>query len=273
MEYQRNNMKILKHRSNYWSCTLFADWLLSLVNLKKPTSETSSGWKNWNELTQKTHPIIYWIVEELLDNIQEVVLFPYDVYNTIRIYLLRRYITPTHIINTKLTPGVWHETEEVMLYGMFETLVNFIEVEKAHMNQYCKPAIDKVWYQRFRGLRWGENRSAIDGLEYLEWEMSLVTEDGNHFTRQAESAREQYELYNWWKNIRPYRPDAYEVTGWNGVNDKLPAISMWDLETTTIERDEMMRKSQAVNDLEEVWDKEDTEMLVRLIRIRQSLWT
>ena len=64
-------------------------------------------------------------------------------------------------------------------------------------------------------LKWSEWRSRELGLKYLEWEMNLMDDDKVHLTSQAKAAQEQYELYTWWKDIRPNRPDPYEVAGYN----------------------------------------------------------
>ena len=266
-------MRFYRHRSNYWSCSDFASWVLSLVDVVKPQAETSEGWKCWRNLTLSAHPVVYTLVEEWLDALQDIVMFPYDVYDSIRTYIRNRFITKTHLIPTGLVPGEWHETDERMLHGMFELLVDFIEIEKAHMHRWCKPSTEKPWYLKWRFLRWGEHRSVEDGLAYLDWEMKLVEQDGEHFTHQAQAAETQYELYNWWKNIRPNRPDPYEVTGWNALNDTLPDIMCWDATNNSEERRQLNLLSLKVHELEERWEKEDEEMLLKLVKIRRSLWT
>jgi len=265
-------MNFYRYRKNYWSCSQFANWILSLVKVQKPEAETTQGWKLWKNTTIAAHPWIYTLVEDWLDNIQDVVYFPYDVYDNIRLYLRNRFITRSHLINTKLKPGQWHETDEKLLHGMFELLVDFVEIEKAHMHNWCKPYQEKPWYLRWRSLRWGVNRSRENGLAYLDWEKTL-TDDGRHFTTQALAAYEQEALYLWWKDVRPNRPDPYDITGWTAYNDKLGPTEFLDRELNDEDSKEMHRLSQKVWDLEESWNEEDEQMLTRLIKLRRTLWT
>jgi len=68
-------------RSNYWSCSRFADWLRGTA---KPNFETSPGWKQWKNLARASHPIRYWIAEEGLDKLQNFVCWP-----TARLYSVK----------------------------------------------------------------------------------------------------------------------------------------------------------------------------------------
>jgi hypothetical protein len=243
------------------------------MEINKPDYATSEEWTAWDHQFETRHPILYPIVEDWLDKFQDVVMFPYDVFDSVRIYFRNRFATRTHLMDTKLAPGEWHETDERMLHGMFEALVDFVEVEKANMWINCQPD-DVVINKRSRWLRWSENRSPEYGVEYLQWEINLVN-DGQHdinmCNRQSVNAQEQLDLYNWWKVIRPARPDPYEVTGWNELNDKLPLNS-----TTAYDREvsqQIREASIKVGELEEQWHDEDNKMLIRLINIRRSLWT
>lgn len=266
-------MRMHRHRFNYWSCSKFAQWVYTHFDIQKPFAETSSGWKEWKEKTKASHPHVYNFVEEYLDLLQDIVMYPYDLYDNFRIYIRNRFITKTHIIRTGLTPGQWHETDERLLHGMFELLVDFIEIEKANMLMVSDSTLERPWWRKFRWSRWGEYRSREDGLKYLDWEMNL-TDDDQHFTSQAMSAREQYELYTWWKDKRPTRPDPYDVTGWTEwCNQRGDDIS-WILEDkTNADRQETRTRLDALNLLEEQYDKEDTEMLDRLVKLRHHLWT
>jgi hypothetical protein len=66
--------------------------------------------------------------------------------------------------------------------------------------------------------------------------------------KQSHCAQEQKELYLWWKDIRPTRVDPFDNVIWDDPN-----------------------KSRF--DAEEEQFEEDTEMLIRLMKIRRSLWT
>lgn len=264
-------MNFHRHRSNYWSCSNLANWLLYQFDIKKPGAETVYGWKLWKQNAIAKHPWIYTTVEDGFDKLQDIVYFPYDVYDNIRTYIRNRFITRTHLIDTRLIPGQWHETDERLLHGMMELLVDFVEIEKAHMYTWSSPDEEKPWYLRYRFLIWGENRSREKGLAYLDWEMQLTDDREHYFTQQALMAQEQNEIYIWWKDIRPNRPDAYEVTGWNAYYETHPKIEFFDENES--DRTELRKLSNKVYKLEEDWNKEDEEMLQKLIKIRRSLWT
>ena len=78
---------------NYWSCTKFAD---RLRGTPKPTAETSSGWKEWGNAAKKAHPFRYWLAEEFLDAVQNVINYiPEKLYN-VKYYINNRWVTKTH---------------------------------------------------------------------------------------------------------------------------------------------------------------------------------
>jgi hypothetical protein len=237
------------------------------LEVNKPDAATSEEWDTWNHTFKTRHPILYPVIEDWLDKAQDVVMFPYDVFDSIRVYIRNRFVTRTHLMDTTLTPGEWHETDERMLYGMFNTLVDFVEIEKAHMWNICSSDEDGI-KKRSRWLRWGEDRAPEYGIAYLNWEIKLEDE---YCARQVDCAQEQLDLYTWWKDIRPNRPDAYEVTGWNELNDDLPINSTMAYDTELSQQ--IREASIKVGELEEQWHDEDNQMLIRLINIRRSLWT
>jgi hypothetical protein len=71
------------------------------------------------------------------------------------------------------------------------------------------------------------------------------------------------DLYDWWKNRRPKRrsplDDLYE-----------PGPPIADATAMCMSYEDALKKSM---DLEKEWDHEDNEMLARLIKIREDLWT
>ena len=262
-------MNILRYRHNYWSCSEFADWCYKLVETKKISSGTSEEWVDWETKTKTLYPKTYWFCEEFLDKAQDVMMFPYDVYDTIRIYIRNRFFCKTHIIATGLRKGEYHEVSDTLLYGMFNVLVDFVEIEKAHMELISHSELPRPFWSKFRFLRFFEIRSKQLGLAYLDWEMSL--EDG--CSHQAISAKEIVELYNWWTITRPNRFCSYEVSGYNQFLEDHPyeGIARKDRDPLVIE--EQNRLSDIQSKIEEQYWDEDTKMLTKLIEIRGHLWT
>lgn len=274
-----------KFRVNYWSCSKFAKWFAkTFAGIEKPYALTPEEWKQWKENFKNNHKFVYWFTEKFLDDLQDVVFYPLDVWEMFRMFVRNRFIEKTHIINTRLEKGKWHEYDKRLLYGAFELLVDFIELEKAKKtkNDKNRPWWDKLpFYLRF--FIW---RTPEGSIKYLENEMSLTYGNSQWVeetdplygqpTEQAKIACEQLELYFWWKFVRPYRPEPAELAGYHDYikqrygND----FDVWDILDERDVKDEQYRK--IMNEIQLIEDKqaeEDNEMLMRLIKIRDTLWT
>jgi len=262
------------NRKNYWSCSKLADSIRNYLAAPiKPESATYSEWKEWKSIYKKTHPKIYWLVEEFLDDAQDILMWPVDRYHDARIYVQNRFFDKLHYLPTRLKPGEYHEISERLLHGLFETLVDFVEVEKAWMNVVFSEdnwkKYDYPWFYKFRWLRWsGHFRCPRAGTDYLDWEISL----GDESEYQSESAKIQKKLYDWWKNVRPNRPEPWEVSGLRDIREKEDdedIFSSLDKPISKERTDAFFR----CKEIEEEYDKEDTEMMIELLKIRKYLWT
>ncbi len=268
-------------RSRYFSCSKLADWVRGTPKLDCGTSEE---WDDWRETAKKLHPLRYWLAEEGLDNLQNFIMYPVDKLYSIKYWILNRYVTKTHALTSTLKKGEWHEIEERILYCLFDELVNFVEIDVAWKNviyngdpskKYNAPWYSKGWWN----LRvW---RDAKCGLDYLDWESTLVMDESYGLnkqhsdygkpTDQAINAQEISTLYHWWKYERVMRKEPYEISGWNDYCEKNSPIS-YDKETPE-ERQQVVDLLQLSYDIEKKYLKEDQRMLIRLIKIRTSLWT
>lgn len=270
-------------RSNYWSCTKFADWLRGTG---KPPYGTSEEWTQW-KVNAKANKFRYWLAEEFLDDLQDVIMWPSDTLYSIKYWLCNRFVTKTHTLTSStLKPGQWHEFDTRMFYCVFDTLVDFVEIEIAwghiHWDEdaYKKyaPPLHGVGY--FRTRTWRCPEAAI---ENLNWQASLTydachygdnlsNELRGHFTPQAIAAQEILALYNWYKNVFPNRPDPYDVSGYNEIS----ALGDDEDFFTSLNKPmspEYRKSLKRGQELEDEYTNEDTEMLCRLIKIRSSLWT
>lgn len=252
-----------KTRIHYWSCSKFSEWCYNQVMHTKPNSATGEDWQDWEITTKQSHPIVHYFVEKVLDNVQDVVMFPVDVYDSIRVYVRNRFIDRLHLLDTKLPKGMYHELDTRLLHGAFEALVDFVEVEKAGMqcwndNEYVKPK----WF------KWGSNRNPSAGIAYLNWEISLGDDSG----RQSEAAQIMLDLYNWWTVVRPSRPDpweVYHVEMADGESDSIFSIISRDPEKAKFDREQFDKMYQ----LENQYMEEDTQQVQKLMAHRQSMWT
>ena len=274
-------------RANYWSCSKFADWLRGTAKL---SAGTGKEWRLWREQAQATHPVRYWIVEEGLDKLQDFVNWPADRLNDMRYYINNRWVTRTHCLTAHprdIRPGEWQDVGNRFLPCLFNELVDFVEVETAwhHVlwDEEARRQYQVPWYRR-GWLRWRSWRSPAAGVAHLKWAMTLtneefLAEDQKHLaelTHQAKAAKEILELYTWWTEIRPQRPDVHDASGWtaycNMRRDR--GYDFLDMDDRTPEEARMGREAlRRSQEIESDFDSEDEEMMIRLIRVRGALWT
>jgi hypothetical protein len=273
---------------NYWSCSPFADWIRGTV---KPNALPMGEWDGWKNSAQKQYPIRYWIAEEGLDMLQDFLLWPIERFRNIRYYINNRFITRTHCLTAHprdIKRGEWKDVGNRFLPCLFNELVDFVEVEQSWHNviwdEEAQRKFAPPWYRRWLKFRGWRSREC--GLDYLDWAGELRIDeswgvepgDKNYgkLSPQAEYAREIKALYLWWTEVYPKRPDPYDVSGWTEVSEKIRAADGGSLFGEA--KDPKLKKQQdrahkLLNKLEKQYETEDTEMMIRLIKVRHSLWT
>jgi hypothetical protein len=285
----------MPQRSHHWSNGVFASWTLRTFargTAPKPTAATLKEWKEWKNSAKHAAPFIYWFLEEFLDGLQNFINYPYDKLCDARYYLYNRFIDRTHYLMTGLKPGRWYDLDRRLLHGVFTELVDFVEIEKAWLNViWDKDAQNKFhtpwWRKGARLLRWKPWRCPEAGIEHLKWEMTLKNDyeclpederqkqpDYNTPSQQALDAKEIYELYMWWKTIRPSRSDPSDSSGWSDYCEKRHEDMEWLFEAQS---EEEKIESRLILDkltaIEKAYAQEDEAMMIRLIKLRHSLWT
>lgn len=276
-------------RNRYWSCSPFADWLRGTA---KPYAETWEGWDDWRKHAELNHRVRYWLAEEALDKVQDVVNFIPDKLYAIKYYINNRWITRSHSCTAHprdIRPGQWQDVGYRFLPCLFNELVDYVEIElawqqilwnKKEAKKYNAPFWATGWF------RWRTWRCPEAGLDNLKWQSELVWEADhcqpgskniNKPTHQAITAKEILELYHWWTEIYPNRPDPSDASGWTAICEELrqkgQGVSIF---RTTKDKDLKKRERAALNNLskiEDAYDKEEDRMLVKLVNIRRSLWT
>jgi hypothetical protein len=246
---------MFRNKSNYWHCSKFADFVRGE---KKPFALTLEDWKKWKEEQKSKRPIRFYLSDTVLKKLQNILYFPRDLFLNFKSYIDNRYVDKMHCLKTGLTPGSYYDLDTRILHGLFNELKDFVEIELARNYQ--------VFHKKEKTkLR----RSEEDGISYLNWSISLLDEKGKP-TAQSDSAKEILELYNWWKSY-PNRPDPMEESGWSDLckesNTSLLSKSNKDLEQ---KKSDCLRK---LRELEEKQEKEEEDMLIKLIKVRKSLWT
>jgi hypothetical protein len=279
-------------RSHYWSCSKFADWVRGT---KKLGAGTAEEWDSWTTAAQMKHNFRYWLAEEGLEYLQKTVYYIPDKLNDIRYYINNRWVSRSHSLTAHsrdIQPGSWSDVGNRFLPCMFNELVNFVEIEQAWhhciWSDESRTKFDVPWW-RSGWLRWRTWRSAEAGMEYLKWASGLtvgedmgVAPDGKGYgepTHQAKAAKEIIELYTWWTVTYRARPDPYEASGWTAYCEASRAAnggSLWGSLSSdkTPEMKKMSTRSHnLLQKIEKSYEKEDEEMMIRLIKIRGSLWT
>jgi len=237
---------MIRQRINYWSTSKVADFIRGE---DKPHALGWHEWDEWHKDVKSRKPLRYWLSENGLKILQNTIYYPYDLYNTIKIYVRNRWIDKTHILNTGLKPGQYYEFDYKVLHGLFYELTDYVEKELAWM----------MTWNGDKKYQFSNGRCVEAGLDYLEWASNL------EYKPQAITAQKVRELYEWWTITRPNRPDPYVVAKYNDdITDSIFKNKLTKKQRATIEK---------VEKIEQEYENEDTDKLIELIKIRRDIWT
>ena len=266
-------------------------WLRKKVfKIDKPVALGWGQWSKWEEKIKEEKPVGYFFTETLPDWLEWIPEHSIDYVDKVRYYFINR-TEGSHRLDSTLKKGQYHEFSERILYSLFDSYIDFVEIEEAHMHVVFSSKEDRAKYNmplwnKYRILRWfGRWRCPQAAVDHLKWEMTLDVPDPNdpHWQSnpyQAEKAREKMALYTWWKHVRPTRGEAWEVSGFQAFWDKMEAKYGHDWlglgstsKMTAAEHRTYDKLQEDKEKLEEDWYQEDNEMMIRLIKIRRDLWT
>jgi len=242
-------MRLSKFRIHYWSCSKFANWIRGE---DKPYALEWGKWDKWKEKQKKERPIRYWLSDTFLNKLQDIIYFPIDLYRTIKIYVRNCYIDKSHYLNTGLKPGEYYDFDYRILHGLFNELVDFVEIELSHLSRWNA---DKKYVFK-------NGRCIEAAYDYFKWANNLKCE--GVLTDQAKASRKIQKLYEWWKNERPNRTDPFSDNEFSyDINEILDHKKI----------KQKQKQIKKAHDLELAQENEDTKMLIELIKIRSHLWT
>jgi hypothetical protein len=279
----------MAQHNRYWSCSTFADWLRGT---KKLSAGTAEEWDEWHTQATKAHPVRYWLAEEALGHIQDFVTWPIRKIYDVKYYINNRWITRSHSLTAHprdIKPGDWQDVGNRFLPCLFNELVNFVEIETAwshiawsdpkDVEKYNPPFYASGWF------RWRTWRCPEAGLDNLKWQSELIhnedyCKDQPYYmkpTPQAVKAQEILALYKWWTEVYPNRPDPYDASGWTAYCE-LSRMSnggklSWGADKTPALKKASKLAHKELQKIEAQYEKEDTEMMIRLIKVRHGLWT
>jgi hypothetical protein len=278
---------------NYWTCSKFADWLRGTT---KGDAKTAEGWDEWERRAKAAYPVRWWLAEEGLDYLQNFVMFIPDKIYAVKYYINNRWVTRTHCLTASpndIRPGTWCDVGNRFLPCLFNELVDFVEVELAWWHiawadpeeraKYNAPFWATGWF------RWRTWRCLQAGLDNLKWQSELrhTVDDGWEEgdpnvglpTPQAERALEILALYKWWTEVYRNRPDPHDASGWSEYCDrKREEYEGTGLGFMAESKNPELRALGDValkktHEIEQEYEAEDEQMMIRLIKIRNSLWT
>lgn len=278
-------------RNHYWTCSKFADWLRGTT---KGEAKTAEGWDEWEKRAKAAYPIRWWLAEEGLDILQKIVFWPTDKLYAIKYYINNRWVTRTHALTASprdIPRGEWRDVGNRFLPCLFNELRDFVEVELAwwHLawNSEERHKYNAPWWA-FGWFRWRTWRCPQAGLDNLKWQSELRWSanelgEGSDLvdkpTYQAEKALEILALYKWWTEVYPNRPDPHDASGWSAYCDLKreehgeTGLSFMKESANPATRELGDTALKKTREIEEAYEAEDEEMLIRLIKIRNSLWT
>jgi hypothetical protein len=280
-------------RNHYWTIGKFADWIRGTPKLKAGTAEQ---WDEWTRKAQGESRLRYWLAEEGLDILQKIVFWPTDRLYAIKYYINNRFVTRTHALTAHardIKPGEWRDVGNRFLPCLFNELQDFVEVElawwhiawadKDEKKKYDAPFYATGWF------RWRTWRCPQAGLDNLKWQSDLRWSADDGFetsdpkigkpTPQAENALEILALYKWWTEVYHQRPDPHDASGWSEYCERKrqehgdEGLSFMKESKNPELRalgDAALKKTR---EIEQAYEAEDEAMLIRLIKVRNSLWT
>lgn len=281
----------MAQRSTYWSCTPFADWIRGI---KKGGAKTGRGWDEWEKEAKTKYPIRYWIAEEALDAVQNFLWWPIDQIYNLKYYINNRWVSRTHSLTAHrrdIAPGTWCDVGNRFLPCLFNELVDYVEIELAWWHIAWDDEAKKKYQAPFwaRGwFRWRTWRCPEAGLDNLKWQSELVWKEGDcqpdspnigQPTYQAKNAQEILALYKWWTEVYRNRPDPHDASGWTEYCERKRQLNPGhmglfnDAGETKELREFANRALDLVQEIEERYRREDEEMMIRLIKVRDALWT
>ena len=238
------------------------DRLRAAMGIRKPIAASSRGWKEWEKTARAEHPFGYWVTESLPETLDDIVKKAVEPFSDFKHYCINRFVNRTHMLPTGLRKGAYNPMPLRLMHGMMRAVVDHVEIDLAGSRMAMETDLE---YDVVEG------RCRQAGLDHLAWEATLddpVLPEGERSPEHAKAAREIIELYLWWKDVRPLRPNPSEVSGWSEFcrthEDTIFETAPEDYET----KHSIMEKLQ---ELKAADAAEDERMLCRVVGIREYL--
>ena len=84
-------------------------------------------------------------------------------------------------------------------------------------------------------------------------------------------------MYKWWTEVYSNRPDPYDASGWTAYCELSRLSNGGKMNWGTDKSPELKKASKLAHKelqkIEAAYEKEDTDMMIRLLKVRHGLWT
>jgi hypothetical protein len=197
------------------------------------------------------------------------------VLNAPLIYLHNRWVCPSDRVIIKhpdCPRGRYRDADTVLLYAMFQVLVDFVETEcgnhyfnqpHSHFETFSQKVYRVIQDLPVFHYLLPPLRNARRGLHYLRWCMKLTDHPG-----QAQFGCDVFELYRFWKHERPARVEPFD--GGEQFTEERRNMEPGHYLDFSPEYSAFLKQA---GEIEDKYIEEDTRMLTQLVKIRGGLWT
>lgn len=155
-------------RIRYWSCSKLANFIRGE---KKPYALTLEEWDEWEKKMREERPTRYWLSDKVLNKIQDILLFPWDLWGEFKYWYKMRYVMRTHILETGLKSGVYYDLNHRILHACFNELCKY--VDKCREYVLVEEELDELyswWKENYlkRDNPWETITQETHGNKYYE---------------------------------------------------------------------------------------------------------
>lgn len=217
-----------------WSSSRFSKWLRAKAGLANPVALTLQGWDEHKKGCRQKAPFIYWLTNDVFDKVQDVVYFIPNLFYSVGVFY-KNWKCKSHVLSGNLPVGEWCDLSYRIPVCLFTSLERFIEDEK--------------------------------GLDTLAWELSDDLKEDCLW--QHEAALEQKAIYDWWKANKDR--DPFVDSGLQAYYDR--KREKGESLFSNVGDPEWKELNKKHTQMERQYKQEEEDMLIRLIKIRDSLWT
>jgi hypothetical protein len=190
--------------------------------------------------------------------------FVYFRWKSFKTWVLNIFRRRKNIVRMRaLKRSAWYDCDTRIFEANFQILVDYVEGELAWMQLITEGKTH--WYHR-----WFPIKDARElALRYLEWETQL----GNDSPDQAEQAAKVRDLYLWYKDVRPNRPEPYDEIPHRPFEFEDDEENGYLVLKSLHDDDEYVTAVKKAQEQEEAYEEEDTSRLVQLVQLRRMMWT